>query len=75
MQFEHFDSCDLSVLDETSKNKPQPIISDKEELKDMESKPETSGVSSGPRVYECPLCLEEKTHVSSLKCGHLFCTE
>ncbi len=26
-------------------------------------------------VYECPLCMDEETDISSLACGHIFGTE
>lgn len=26
-------------------------------------------------VYECPLCMDEETDLSSLACGHIFGTE
>jgi len=30
--------------------------------------------SSEGRVFECPVCMEEQSHLSSMPCGHLFCT-
>ncbi|KLO08023.1 hypothetical protein SCHPADRAFT_624224 [Schizopora paradoxa] len=29
---------------------------------------------SGGRAFECPVCMETKQHLSSVPCGHLFCT-
>ncbi|KAI0070543.1 hypothetical protein K474DRAFT_768234 [Panus rudis PR-1116 ss-1] len=40
-----------------------------------EPEPEPAVLSSSPRTYGCPLCLEEPSaDTSSLRCGHLFCT-
>ncbi len=68
---QHFQGCGISVA-------PQPPpMNERNETSARSTSPEnamSSRKSGGDRVFECPVCMEEQSHLSSVPCGHLFCT-
>jgi len=59
----HFQGCGISVAPKDEINETSARSTSPENAK-----------SGGGRVFECPVCMEEQSHLSSVPCGHLFCT-
>jgi len=65
----HFQGCDIPVA-----SQPQ-VITDKTSPPSYPPEDTKSSCQSGEgRAFECPVCMEDQSHLSSVPCGHLFCT-
>lgn len=67
----HLQDCDIPAAPSHDEVEPEVQV---QKTSSADSNPNPKHKPSGDRAFECPVCMEEQSHLSSVPCGHVFCT-